>query len=164
MNQLDLQRRNFLTLEGTDPSRRGFIGSGLVIGALAALPSAANAQTPDAGRLTCHVLDTYSGRPGGGMRVELSMQDGAAWKLLKSVPTVDNGRTADPLLAGDGMLIGNFMLEFFHAEYFKARAFLPNPPFFDRVTHFFSIPSKTTAYHITMVAAPWGYTTYRWKE
>ena len=167
MDDTKFDRRQFLTrglLDDANVDRRGFLGASLALGAFAALPATADAQASAEGRLTCHVLDTYSGRPGGGMRVDLSIMDTGTWKLVKSAMTVDSGRTADPLMSGAGMQTGNFMLEFFHADYFKARAFLPNPPFFDRVVHFFSVPSKTVAYHITMVTAPWGYTTYRWKE
>lgn len=136
----------------------------LALGSLTALSFQAAAQAGE-GRLTCHVLDTYGGRPGGGMRVDLSMQDaGGTWKPVKSAMTVDSGRTAEPLMTGTGMQTGNFMLEFFHADYFKARAYLPTPAFYDRVVHFFEVPQPTTRYHITLVAAPWGYTTYRWKE
>ncbi|CAN5696428.1 hypothetical protein BH09PSE5_BH09PSE5_47280 [soil metagenome] len=148
-------------------SRRDFLGGSLAAaGSLAvAMPPSALAQTaPGAGQLTCHVLDTYAGRPAGGMRVDLSILEGTTWKQIKSVMTTDPGRPAEPLMRGEGMLTGQFMLEFFHADYFKARAFLPNPPFFDRVTHFFNVPGPATRYHITLVTAPWGYTTFRWKE
>ena len=167
MDDTNIDRRNFLTRvlqDDTSLGRRDFLSASLALGAFAALPGTADAQGVAAGRLTCHVLDTYSGRPAGGMRVDLSLQEGGAWKLVKSALTVDSGRTADPLMTGDGMQTGNFMLEFFHAEYFKVRAFLPTPPFYDRVVHYFAIPVKTVAYHITLVTAPWGYTTYRWKE
>lgn len=116
------------------------------------------------GELTCHVLDIHAGCPAAGMTVELSVQDGGRWKLIKSVDTDSSGRTAEPLLMHDEMLIGAFMLEFFHAAYFGKHATLPNPPFYDKVVHFFSIPTKATRYHITLVAAPWGYSTYRWKS
>lgn len=166
MSDIDLNRREFLSggLLDEELSRRDFIAAGLALGALAALPTTAGAQAPSDGRVTVHVLDTYAGRPGGGMRVDLSIQEGGAWKLVKSAMTVATGRTADPMMSGSGMLTGNFMLEFFHAEYFRRGAFLPQPPFYDRVVHFFSVPTRTTNYHITIVTAPWGYTTGRWKE
>ncbi len=115
-------------------------------------------------RLSMHMLDTIRGEGAAGIRVDFSKLEGGSYKLVRTITTNEAGRTAEPLMTGDAMLTGNFMLEFFHAVYFKARAYPPAPPFFDRVTHFFSIPAKMTAYHITMVAAPWGYTTYRWKE
>jgi 5-hydroxyisourate hydrolase len=150
--------------------RRSLLAAGLTIGALSVGEASAQAVPPAAvgasgpGRLTCHVLDTYSGRPAEGMKVELSTRDGAAWKLVRSAMTVGTGRTAEPLMTGEAMLTGDFMLEFFHADYFGRRAFLPNPPFYDRIVHFFAVPAKETKYHITMVAAPWGYSTFRWKE
>ena len=144
-------------------SRRDLMGASLAFGAAAALPTSAAAQA-GAGQLTCHMLDTYGGRPGGGLRVDLSKLVAGSWTLVKSAITVDSGRTADPLMSGDSMQTGQFMLEFFHADYFKARAYLPSTPFFDRVVHFFDVPKTSTRYHITLVAAPWGYTTYRWKE
>ncbi len=147
--------------------RRALLGGGLTLGLLTAMneEAAAQAAAPSGpGRLTCHVLDTYTGKPGEGMKVELFTRDGAGWKVVKSVVTTATGRTQDPLFAGDGMMTGDFMLEFSHADYFKQRAFLPNPPFYDKVVHYFSIPTKETKYHITMVASPWGYSTFRWKE
>jgi 5-hydroxyisourate hydrolase len=163
---IDLNRREFVSggLLDEAVSRRDFLAAGLALGALAALPMPADAQAPADGRITVHVLDTYAGRPGGGMRVDLSVQDGSGWKLVKSAMTVASGRTADPLMSGASMLTGNFMLEFFHAEYFRRGAFLPQPPFYDRVTHYFPVPTLKTNYHITIVTAPWGYTTGRWKE
>lgn len=147
-------------------SRRDLLGTGLSIGTIAGVTLPAGATTPDGGpgQLTCHVLDTHGGRPGGGMRVDLSIHDHGAWKLLRSATTVDTGRTAEPLMRGDDMRTGRFMLEFFHADYFRARTTLPSQPFFDRVVHFFDVPTLATRYHITLVAAPWGYTTFRWKE
>ena len=145
-------------------SRRRLLGAGLSATAFAGAGLSAHSAETGFGQLTCHVLDTHGGRPGAGMRVDLSMLDNGAWKLVRSATTVDTGRTAEPLMRGDTMQTGQFMLEFFHAEYFKARANLPSQPFYDRVVHFFNVPSASTRYHITLVTAPWGYTTFRWKE
>jgi 5-hydroxyisourate hydrolase len=145
-------------------SRRHFITQGAALGALSTLPLASQAQAAGEGRVTCHVLDSYAGRPGGGMRVDLSVQEGGSWKLLKSDVTVASGRTAEPLISGSALRTGAFMLEFFHADYFRRSAFLPQPAFFDRVVHFFSLPDLASKYHLTVVTAPWGYTTARWKE
>lgn len=166
MNDIDSKRREFFSGGLLDEaiSRRDFLGASAALGALAALPMTAQAQQPIDGRVTVHVLDTYAGRPGGGMRVDLSAQEGGAWKLVKSAMTVATGRTAEPMMSGDAMRTGDFMLEFFHADYFRRGAFLPQPSFYDRVVHFFSVPTMKTNYHITIVTAPWGYTTGRWKE
>ena len=157
------------TMSEVSLDRRALLGGGLTLGLLTATNEEAAAQAAATtasgpGRLTCHVLDTYTGKPGEGMKVELFTRDGQGWKVVKSVMTTATGRTQEPLFAGDGMMTGDFMLEFSHADFFRQRAFLPNPPFYDKVVHFFSIPTKDTKYHITMVASPWGYSTFRWKE
>jgi hydroxyisourate hydrolase len=115
------------------------------------------------GALTCHVLDTHSGRPAEGIRIELSIRDGAGWKPVVTMVTTATGRTAAPLLAGDQMIAGAYRLEFCHADYFGPKAPLSDPPFYDRVAHFFAIHSPDDHFHITMIASPWGYSTYRWK-
>ncbi|GAA5158358.1 hydroxyisourate hydrolase [Viridibacterium curvum] len=171
MNDNTDSRRDFLfrgLLDDVQMDRRDFLGGAMAMGAMGALmgmPESASAQTPAGpGQLTCHVLDTYAGRPGGGMRVDLSVPDGTGWKVIKSTVTQETGRPLEPLMSGDSLKTGRYMLEFFHSDYFKRSAFLPAPAFFDRVVHFFEIPTLATRYHITLVTAPWGYTTYRWKE
>ncbi|MDP9005272.1 MAG: hydroxyisourate hydrolase, partial [Verrucomicrobiota bacterium] len=49
--------------------------------------------------LTTHVLDTMRGCPAAGIRIELWSIDRAI--LLKTVETNSDGRTGEPLLAGD---------------------------------------------------------------
>ena len=115
------------------------------------------------GELTCHVLDTHGGKPAGGMRVDLAIRDGANWKALKSVTTVATGRTAAPLLDATEIAAGEYRLEFHHADYFARQAKLSDPPFYDRIVHFLAIDAADAHCHITMVASPWGYSTYRWK-
>jgi 5-hydroxyisourate hydrolase len=147
-------------------SRRDFMSSAMFAGAsaamLSALPGIAQAQAPTEGHIGVFILDTYAGRPAIGMRVDLSIQDGNGWKPVNSYASWRPG--VEPLMRGDAMVTGNYMLEFFHSEYFRPRAFLPNPPFYDRVVHFFNVPSKQTPIHITFIGSPWGYTTARWKE
>ena len=47
------------------------------------------------GKLTTHVLDTASGRPGAGMEVDLLILEGDNWSTLKRVKTNADGRTDD---------------------------------------------------------------------
>ena len=51
------------------------------------------------GRLSTHVLDTASGRPAAGMRIDFSVIDGERWRLIKTLRTNADGRTDEPLLA-----------------------------------------------------------------
>ncbi len=115
------------------------------------------------GELTCHILDTHGGKPAAGMRVDLAISDGEIWRTLKSVETTATGRTAGPLLAGEAMVPGAYRLEFYHADYFARQAKLADPPFYDHIVHFFAIDAADAHTHITLVASPWGYSTYRWK-
>jgi hydroxyisourate hydrolase len=114
------------------------------------------------GELSCHVLDTYSGKPADGMRVDLSIQIAGEWKQVASMTTSATGRPAAPLLTGQDMIAGTYRLDFHHAGYFATVAPLADPPFYDQVVHFFSILTPDDHIHITVVAAPWGYSTYRW--
>lgn len=112
------------------------------------------------GGLTTHVLDTAQGRPGAGIRVELfDVNDGR--RRVTSVRTNQDGRCDAPLLDGDAFRPGQWELVFHVGEYF-ARTDLPtaDPPFLDRVTIRFGI-ADDAHYHVPLLVAPWGYTTYR---
>jgi len=107
------------------------------------------------GRLTTHVLDTASGRPGAGIVVDLSMLQGGEWKLLKSVRTNADGRTDAPLLEGDAFRPGAYELAFHLGSYFKSEGFL------DLVPVRFVITDPAARYHVPLLCSPWSYTTYR---
>jgi 5-hydroxyisourate hydrolase len=114
------------------------------------------------GRLSTHVLDTVAGKPAVGMRVDLSVLENGAWKLLKSVRTNADGRTDEPLMAGEAMRTGEFRLLFFVADHFRAQgAVLPEPPFLDRVPLRFGIADRDGHYHVPLLCTPWSYSTYR---
>ena len=83
------------------------------------------------GRLSTHVLDTASGRPAAGVAVEMHRLDGAgAWQLVKTVATNADGRTDEPLLAGDAFKAGTYMLSFHIGDYFRsAGVAAASPPF-----------------------------------
>ena len=66
----------------------------------------------DQGRLTTHVLDTMNGKPGAGMRINFSVQEGDDYRLIKTVQTNADGRTDKPLLAGQEMAVGRYQLVF----------------------------------------------------
>jgi 5-hydroxyisourate hydrolase len=113
-------------------------------------------------RLTTHVLDTLHGAPGAGMRIEFSVLEGERWNKLKTLTANRDGRTDEPLLAGDALPKGEYRLVFHVAEYFRARGVkLPEPPFLDRVPLRFGIADPAANYHVPLVCTPWSYTTYR---
>ena len=113
------------------------------------------------GRLTTHVLDTASGVPAQGMRVELHRLGGAP-QALATIDTNADGRAGAPLLEGGTLQPGHYELRFHAAAYFRARGTaLPDPPFLDVVVIRFGIADATQHYHVPLLVSPWSYSTYR---
>lgn len=113
------------------------------------------------GRLTTHVLDTVSGIPAQGMRVELHRLDPGPQALV-TIDTTADGRAPTPLLEGADLRTGNYELRFHVAAYFRARgARLSDPPFLDVVVIRFGIGDAAQNYHVPLLASPWSYSTYR---
>lgn len=151
-----------------DDNRRDFLaaGAGIAAASFAAIPEAqAQQQAQPAkrpGRLSTHVLDTYNGMPGAGMKIEFFILDGNTYRFVKTVQTNADGRTDEPLLPVEGMAVGRYQLVFYVADYFnKAGLKLPEPPFLDKVAIYFSIFDPKQHYHVPLLCSPWSYTTYR---
>ncbi len=117
------------------------------------------------GKLTTHVLDTMHGRPAAGMQVRLYRLDpapGGAPHLLKALPLNADGRADGPLLEGEALQPGRYLLVFAVAAYFKAQGVsLPEPAFLDEVPLDFGIADTSAHYHVPLLASPWSYSTYR---
>jgi len=113
------------------------------------------------GFLTTHVLDTASGAPGAGIRIELFSLDGQR-TLITSVQTNMDGRCDEPLLDHESFRTGEYELVFHAGDYFSARGVeLPSPPFLDQVVIRFGIASPDQHYHVPLLISPYGYSTYR---
>ena len=113
-------------------------------------------------KLSTHVLDTAQGKAAAGMKVEFSFREGGAWKLLKTTHTNADGRTDEPLLAGDSLRVGEYRLVFHVADYFRHTGVnLPVPPFIDQVPIHFGIADANAHYHVPLLCSPWTYSTYR---
>lgn len=120
-------------------------------------------RLPLHGRLSTHVLDTYSGTPAASIPVELweLSRDGDAHLLLRTITNQD-GRTDKPLIADRPVPIGTYELRFSIAGYFKAHgAALSEPPFLGVVPIRFSVAEPEAHYHVPLLATPWSYSTYR---
>lgn len=114
------------------------------------------------GRLSTHVLDTRTGTPAAGMRIEFSVLEKGSWRKLKSIRTNGDGRTDEPLMADDAMRTGEYKIVFHVAEYFRGQGVtLPEPPFLDRVPIRFGIADAGAHYHVPLLCTPWSYSTYR---
>jgi 5-hydroxyisourate hydrolase len=112
--------------------------------------------------LTTHVLDTVSGMPGAGMRIDFSVLEGDRYRLVKTMYANKEGRTDQPVLTPEATVVGKYELLFYVEEYFsKLGAKLPDPPFIDKVPVRFAIFDAKQHYHVPMLATPWSCTTYR---
>jgi 5-hydroxyisourate hydrolase len=112
--------------------------------------------------ITTHVLDTVSGKPGAGMRIEFAKRVGEAFVRQKTVYTNADGRTDQMILAPAETQVGEYELRFFVDEYFRAKGVaLPNPAFIEAVPIRFSVFDTAQHYHVPMLCSPWNCTTYR---
>lgn len=114
------------------------------------------------GRLTTHVLDISAGRPAAGLRLQLFARDEeGASLLLRDARTNADGRLDDPLLEGADMRNGLFEILFWVGEYFGDGDGAAGDPFLDRVPVRFRIEDGNAHYHVPLLVAPGGYSTYR---
>ena len=114
------------------------------------------------GRLTTHVLNTATGRPAAGLKLELFRIEGDARTPLKSVTTNSDGRCDAPLLQGAELTAGRYEILFHVGDYLRAGATqLPDPPFLDLVPLRFVIADAGQHYHVPLLVSPYAYSTYR---
>ena len=112
------------------------------------------------GRLTTHVLDTMRGQPAAGLRIALFRIDGHHREPLVDAQTNADGRLDGPLLEGPDLRSGTYELVFEVGAYFRSQ----DPaltPFLDQVPVRFTVASPDQHYHVPLLVAPFGYTTYR---
>ena len=134
------------------------------------------------GWLSTHVLDTANGCPAAEIELALwrvsAPQNGeeeknkkdeiivrlqSHYQHLKTVRTNQDGRTDEPLLAGEDFQVGFYEIVFAVGEYFSKQ--VPNrsthPPFLDLVPIRFGIEATNVHYHVPLLVSPWSYSTYR---
>ena len=101
--------------------------------------------------ISTHVLDTGLGAPASGVRVRLwrVVGDGRSTMVGESVTDAD-GRVTD-LLGGRDLELGGYRLEFLLGE----------DGFFAGMAVGVRIDDATRSYHVPLLLAPFGLTTYR---
>ena len=112
-------------------------------------------------KLTTHVLDIYSGKPGKAIKVELYNLIGNDRKKIKTITLNNDGRADEPLLEGDKFLEGKYEMVFFIGDYFKDIINTTKIPFLDDVVIRFGISNIKEHYHVPLLVSPWSYSTYR---
>ena len=112
-------------------------------------------------KLTTHVLDIYSGKPGKGIKVDLyHLLDGKREKL-NSVILNNDGRAEKPLIEGSNFKEGQYEIIFFVGDYFKKITETPKIPFLNDIIIRFGISNPKEHYHVPLLVSPWSYSTYR---
>jgi len=109
-------------------------------------------------KLTTHALDTYSGKPAKGMKVDVYFISGKREKI-KSTVLNNDGRPEAHLV--EVIKIGNYELIFQVGDYFKNIVELQNPTFLNEVSIKFGVSNLKENYHVPLLVSPWGYSTYR---
>ena len=112
-------------------------------------------------KLTSHVLDIYSGKPGVGIKVDVYYISDSKRNKLNTAVLNKDGRTDKPLVEGSNFKEGKYELVFFVGDYFKKKTNLPETPFLDEVVIRFGISNPNEHYHVPLLVSPWSYSTYR---
>lgn len=112
------------------------------------------------GRLTTHVLDTASGRPAEGLRLDLFRLESAARTHLGTFRTNADGRCDAPLLAGAALEAGEYEIVFAVGEWRTAQG-QAGAGFYEAVPIRFRVADHAGHYHVPLILAPFGYSTYR---
>ena len=109
-------------------------------------------------KLTTHALDTYSGKPAKGMKVDVYFIADKKEKI-KSIVLNEDGRPKEALV--ETIQVGNYELVFHVGDYFKNKIELKEPNFLNEVSIKFGISSTKEKYHVPLLVSPWSYSTYR---
>jgi 5-hydroxyisourate hydrolase len=112
------------------------------------------------GKLSTHVLDTASGKPAGGVRIDLFRVTAEA-ALIGTFETNADGRTDRPLLEGEALTAGTYQLVFYVGDYFRKQGHADAGKFLEHVPVVFAVTDARAKYHVPLLVSPWSYSTYR---
>jgi 5-hydroxyisourate hydrolase len=104
--------------------------------------------------LTTHVLDLAQGTPAAGVVVALYRVEGDTSELVGRAETSADGRPP-PF---ESLEPGSYELTFAAGAYFERTG---SQTLYDEIPVRFGIVMGQQKYHIPLLLAPWGYSTYR---
>ena len=113
-------------------------------------------------KLTTHVLDIYSGKPGKGIKVDLYYYKNDDQKSkINTIVLNNDGRSDKALIEGIDFKEGKYELVFFVGDYFKKITETSKILFLDDVVVKFGISNIKEHYHVPLLVSPWSYSSYR---
>ena len=113
-------------------------------------------------KLTTHVLDVYSGKPGKGIKVDLYYYENDDQKSkINTIVLNNDGRSDKAIIEGVNFKEGKYELIFFVGDYFKKITEISKIPFLDDIVVKFGISNIKEHYHVPLLVSPWSYSTYR---
>ncbi|MCL4188599.1 MAG: hydroxyisourate hydrolase [Rhodobacteraceae bacterium] len=114
------------------------------------------------GWLTTHVLDTARGCPAAGLRITLYRIAAQGRRRIAAAVTNADGRTDSPILPKGRLAAGRYELVFHAGDYLRGAGLSgAEPAFLDEVPVRFGIADPAAHYHVPLLLAPFGYSTYR---
>lgn len=105
--------------------------------------------------ITTHVLETATGRPAAGVAATLERLD-EGWVAVGSGVTDTDGRIREGL--APERRAGRYRLRFAVGDWYRARG---QATFYPAVTIEFEVVDPGQHFHVPLLLAPWGYSTYR---
>lgn len=111
-------------------------------------------------QITTHILDTARGMPAAGMDLSLCREEpDGGWTPVARATSNDDGRVTEGLCeAGLELPAGTYRMRFATSDYFAG---LGIDAFYPRVDVVFNLPAGGEHFHIPLLLAPFGYSTYR---
>jgi 5-hydroxyisourate hydrolase len=109
-------------------------------------------------QITTHILDIAEGSPAQDVPISLHLQEGDGWREVGAGLTNGDGRIADLCPSGEVLPAGTYRMRFDTAAYFTARG---GPVFYPWADVVFNIGGDGQHYHIPLLLAAYGYSTYR---
>ncbi len=113
------------------------------------------------GYLTTHVLDTASGQPAQGMRIELYRLEGESRAKIAETVTNSDGRTDSHILPKESFATGEYELVFHVGDYLDAQGVKGESPRFLNVVPLRFGMAAEDHYHVPLLVSPYSFSTYR---